>query len=425
MANSIFIVVLASIFSAFFSGMEIAFVSANRLKVELDKKQKKNSSGIVSRLIAKPTRYISTMLIGNNIAIVVYSIFMVEILNHFISKWPINIGVIMLIQTIISTLIILIFAEFLPKAFFITNPNIFLRLFAIPVYFFYIVLYPIALFSIGLSNLFLHLFSIKPKKNQQQLFFNKIDIDYLVNEYSSIDDNNEDIQHELKIFQNALDFSKVKLRECMIPRTEIVALPINTDIEILKQTFIETGYSKILIYINNIDNIIGYVHSSDMFKMPNVLKDILHNVSIVPETKSAKDLLAQLIKEHKSIAVVVDEFGGTAGVITVEDIIEEITGEIEDEYDTTELIEKLISENEYVFSGRMEIDYLNEKYHLDIPESEDYETLAGFILKNHPNIPKNNEEIIIPPFVIRIIKISPVKIDLVRIIKKNNKFVKQ
>ncbi len=418
MATTIIIVILASIFSAFFSGMEIAYISANRLKVELDKKQRKFSSGIVSRLMSRPTGYISTMLIGNNIAIVVYSIFMVEILNPFISHWPVNTGIIMLVQTVISTLIILIFAEFLPKALFIKNPNIFLRLLAIPVYFFYIILYPVAQFSIGLSNLFLRLFGIKPEKKQQQLSFTKIDIDYLVNEYSGSEDSEEEIQHELKIFQNALDFSKVKLRECMIPRTEIVALPIDTDIKMLKQTFIETGYSRILIYKDNIDNIIGYVHSSDMFKMPETLKDILLEISIVPETKSAKDLLAQLIKDHKSIAVVVDEFGGTAGVITVEDIIEEITGEIEDEYDITELTEKVISENEYIFSGRVEIDYLNEKYQLGIPESEDYETLAGFILTHHPNIPKSNEEIIVAPFTIRIIKVSQVKIDLVRLIKK-------
>jgi len=258
---------------------------------------------------------------------------------------------------------------------------------------------------------------LKQKKEKQQLTFGKIDIDYLVSEYGESNNQEDTLQHELKIFQNALDFSDVKLRECMVPRTEIIALPDDATLNTVKQTFITTGLTKILIFKGNIDNIIGYVHSSDLFKQPTSLKEILHKIPIVPETKSAKDLLSQLVKEHKSIAVVVDEFGGTAGIITVEDIIEEIIGEIEDEFDSHDLVEKVISENEFVFSGRMEIDYLNEKYHLNIPESENYETLAGFILNNHANIPKVNEIVEVPPFLFTILKASPVKIELVKLTK--------
>ncbi len=420
MATAIIIVVITLFFSAFFSGMEIAYISANRLKAELDKKTHKISAKIVSRLMQRPTRYIASMLIGNNISLVVYGLFMAIVLEPFLLHWTTNTGLLLISQTIISTLIILIFAEFLPKVFFAFNPNIFLRIFAIPVYTFYIILFPIAQFTITLSNLFLKLFGIKPKRKRQQLSFSKIDIDYLVNEYVNLEEKEEEIQHELKIFQNALDFSAVKLRECMVPRTEITALAQDTSIETLKQTFTETGFSKILIFREDIDNIIGYVHSSDLFKFPQSIKEILHEVPIVPETKSAKELLSQLIKEHKSIAVVVDEFGGTAGIITVEDIIEEITGEIEDEFDTTDLIEKVISENEYIFSGRAEIDYLNEKYKLGLPVSDDYETLAGLILSNHTNIPKNNESIVVQSFHFEVLKATPVKIDLVKLKKSDS-----
>jgi len=413
MTTAIVIVILTLISSAFFSGMEIAYVSANRLKAELDRKAHKLSAKIVPQLLHKPTGYIASMLIGNNISLVIYGLFMAILLNPILVSWSSNSSILLILQTIISTFIILIFAEFLPKSFFVSNPNNFLRIFAVPVYFFYILLFPIAQFTIGLSNFFLRIFGLKPQKEKQQLTFSKIDIDYLVNEYA--EEKEEKIQHELKIFQNALDFSEIKLRECMVPRTEIIALEEDTNIDTIKQTFIETGFSKILIFKENIDNIIGYVHSSDLFKFPETTKEILLEVPIVPETKSAKELLAQLIKEHKSIAVVVDEFGGTAGIITVEDIIEEITGEIEDEYDTPDLVEKKISENEFIFSGRIEIDYLNEKYQLELPESDDYETLAGFILSNHTNIPKVNEKIDIQSFSFTILKATPVKIELVKL----------
>lgn len=417
MITTILIIISTLIFSAFFSGMEIAFVAANRLKAELDLKSNKLSSKIVSQLLQRPTEYITSMLIGNNISLVVYGLFMTVLLNPLITLWISNPTILLILQTLISTLIILIFAEFLPKSFFISNPNNFLRIFSIPVYFFYIVLFPIAQFTILLSNLFLRIFGLKQKKEKQQLTFGKIDIDYLVSEYGESNNQEDTLQHELKIFQNALDFSDVKLRECMVPRTEIIALPDDATLNTVKQTFITTGLTKILIFKGNIDNIIGYVHSSDLFKQPTSLKEILHKIPIVPETKSAKDLLSQLVKEHKSIAVVVDEFGGTAGIITVEDIIEEIIGEIEDEFDSHDLVEKVISENEFVFSGRMEIDYLNEKYHLNIPESENYETLAGFILNNHANIPKVNEIVEVPPFLFTILKASPVKIELVKLTK--------
>ncbi len=415
-----FVIILASLLlSAFFSGMEIAFVSANKLKIELDKKQHTTSSKIIAFFIDRPSVYIATMLIGNNIALVIYGMVMAIVLEPAIAYIVDSEIIILLLQTLISTLIILVTAEFLPKTIFRLNPNFVLKIFALPVFFFYIVFYPITLLSVSLSNNFLKtLFNINIKKNNPQTAFSKVDLDNLINTHSSgSEDNTEDeIENELKIFQNALDFSNIKLRECIIPRTEIAGIDINDNIENLKQCFIETGFSKILIYKETIDNIVGYVHSSDLFKNPKTIKAMMRDIMIVPETMPANKLLADFIKENKSIAVVVDEYGGTSGMVTIEDIIEEITGEIEDEYDMSGTTEKQINDNEYIFSGRLEIDYVNDKYNLNLPTSDEYETIAGLILSHYGSFPEPNQIITIDEIgTFKILNVSKTKIELINL----------
>ena len=415
------IIIGSLIFSAFFSGMEIAFISSNKLRIELDKKQKLYPSQIISIFIKNPGQYIATMLVGNNIALVIFGIIMAIILKPFIIKFSSNEIAILIIQTIISTVIILFTAEFLAKALFMIRPNIALNIFSPPVLFFYIIFYPITKIIIWISNFLLKfLFNIKINKQQGKNVFGKVDLDNLINEGHSELKMDNQIEHNVKIFQNALDFSKVKLRECMVPRTEITALELNNSIEELKQKFIETGFSRIIIYKNNIDNIIGYINSKKLFEKPKNIKSKLVRVLIVPETMAANKLLSLFIKEKKSIAIVVDEFGGTAGMVTIEDIIEEIFGEIEDEHDVIELEEKQINENEFVFSGRLEIDYLNNKYNLNIPETGDYETIAGFILYHYESIPKINEKITIDSFTFKILKVTHTRLELVNL-KKINK----
>ena len=396
--------------------MEIAFISSNKFKIELEKKQGLYSSRIISIFTKHPAQYIATMLVGNNIALVIYGIVMAIILEPAISKFTSSEITILIIQTIVATIIILITAEFLPKTLFMINPNIALNIFAVPVLFFFILFYPIVKITIILSNTLLKNF-LKVKINtisqQGNIAFGKVDLSNLLEENQNNKNKTSEIAHDIKIFQNALDFSKVKLRECMVPRTEITALDINDSIENLKQKFIETGFSKILIYKDSIDNIIGYVHSSELFKNPESIKSMLLELSIVPETMPANKLLTSFIDENKSIAIIVDEFGGTSGMVTIEDIIEEIFGEIEDEHDTSDLEEKQISENEFIFSGRMEIDFINEKYKLKIPESDEYETIAGFILHHHESIPNQNEYIIVNSFNFKILKLSKTRIELV------------
>ncbi|MCK4663676.1 MAG: HlyC/CorC family transporter [Bacteroidales bacterium] len=417
-------ILITLVFSAFFSGMEIAFVSSNKLRIELDKKQGYYASGIISIFIKNPSQYIATMLIGNNIALVIYGIIMAIILEPFILTFTHSDSAILIIQTIVSTLIILITAEFLPKTLFQINPNLFLNLFSIPIYFFYILFYPFTKFTIALSNTFLKsIFNVKINKTYEKTVFGKVDLDDFLESHKKEVDKSKEIKHEVKIFKNALDFSKVKLRECIVPRTEIAALEINNTIEELKQKFIETGFSKILIYEESIDHIIGYAHSSELFKNPKDIKSMMHRLQIVPETMPAKKLLSLFTNEHKSIALVVDEFGGTSGIVTIEDIMEEIFGEIVDEHDIIELEEKIINENEYLFSGRLEIDYINEKYNNIIPVSDDYETIAGYILFHHGNIPNVNDNIKINNLNFKILKVSSTRIELIelKIIEKNSK----
>lgn len=411
------IILITLIFSAFFSGMEIAFLSSNKLRLELDKKRGTLPAKILSEFSENPGQYIVTMLIGNNTAIVIYGIFMAILLEQVIHLYVIAETWILIIQTVISTLVILILAEFIPKALFRTRPNIFLNIFAVPVAFFYYLFYPVGQFTIALSNIILRIFFHVKKPHQPvDQVFGHSDLLRLVHE-SQAESAGLEEDHNIKIFQNALDFSKVKLRECMIPRTEIVALEKTATIEQIRNTFIETGLSKLLIYENTIDNIIGYASIKDFFTYAGEPEFILHPLIIVPESMPANKLLSFFVEHKKNIALVVDEFGGTSGIVTIEDIIEEIFGEIEDEHDTSVLTEKEIIPGEYIFSGRLEIDYLNEKYNLDIPEKDDYETLAGFILYYYESLPKTNQILVIEPFEIKILKTSETKLELVQLKK--------
>lgn len=414
--NDLIIIFSMLALSAFFSGMEIAFIAANKLRMELDRSKNTLSSKIVSIFSRFPGHYISTMLVGNNIALVVYGIVMAKMLEPSIALWVESESLILTVQTIISTLLILVTAEFIPKTLFRINPNLALNVFAMPVMFFYIVFYPVTIVTMLLSKNIIHkLFKTKITEDEETQAFGKVDLDHLVQEGQDTQAIAEDDMHDIKIFRNALDFSKVKLRECIVPRNEIEAMEFTSEIDDLTQRFIETGYSRILIYKESIDNIIGYVHSSLIFKKPQSIKSALSRIIFVPETMAAHKLLNLFTKEQKSIAVVVDEFGGTAGMVTIEDIMEEIFGEIEDEHDNIDLEEQVISETEFLFSGRLEIDYLNDKYELNLPESEEFETLNGFILFNHESIPKYNETIRIDQFSFKIVEVSNTRVEKIKL----------
>lgn len=409
-------IVISLLFSAFFSGIEIAFVSANKLKIELDNQQGTIHGKILSKFSKTPEKFIAAMLLGNNTALVIYGIFMALILEPTIQKFIADPFIILILQTLISTLIVLFTAEFLPKVIFIINPNNTLKILAIPVWIVYWILFPFTQIILLLSNGILKLFGTDT--SQSDMAFSKNDLTHLMDDLTETQETEEAIDHEIKIFKNALDFSDVKARECMIPRTEIIAVDIESKIDTLKNLFIETGLSKILVYRDNIDNIIGYVHSFDLFKMPESIKEILLPISIFPESMSASEALNQFIKQHRSIAVVVDEYGGTSGMLTIEDVIEEIFGEIEDEHDKEDLIEKQLNENEYLFSARIEIDYLNTEYGFNLPESEEYETLAGYLLHISENIPDKNDIIKTDNYNFLIEEVSDNKIITVKIIKK-------
>jgi len=412
------IILVSLIFSAFFSGMEIAFLTSNKLIIEIDRKHNVFSSRIISVFTRNPDRYIATMLVGNNIALVLYGIAIARILETPIAH-ILNTNsevLILLIQTLISTLFILITAEFLPKALFRINPNRSLRIFSVPVMFFYIILYPISMLSIGLSNFTMkHLLKVNIGERKNQTVFGKVDLNHLVNTGNREEEEGERDTDDLKIFQNAMELSNLKVRDCMIPRTEIVALEIESPVQQLIDSFVESGLSRVLIYRNNIDNVIGYVNSKDIFQNPEHIGNYLKTLPVVPETLSVNKLLKAFIKDRKSIAVVLDEFGGTSGIITTEDVIEEIFGEIQDEHDVTDLIALQVSEKVYRISGRHEISTINELFQLDIPESEEYDTLAGFIIYHLNNIPGLNETIQIDKFVLKILKVRANRIDLVQL----------
>lgn len=409
-------IIVCLILSAFFSGMEIAFVSANRFRIELDKKQGLFYSNIINIFLKNPVQFIVTLLLGNNVVLVIYGIEMAKILEPLINIITTNEFNILIIQTIVSTFLILFTAEFLPKAVFRLMSNFFLNYLSIPVLIFFIILYPITYLIMLLSHLFLKRFVKKEDTKQSDMYvFGKVDLNYLMEDAKQSGNQLLDTEHEIRIFQNALDFSKVKLRECMVPRTEIVAVEDTFTIEELRNKFISTGFSKILIYRGNIDNIIGYVSSKDLFKKPLSMKSKIIKAPTVPETMYANKLLRTLLRERKSLAVVVDEFGGTSGIVTTEDIMEEIFGEIEDEHDIDKIDEKVLGENEYIFSGRLQIDYLNKKYNLKFADSEEYETLAGYIFSCIGRIPVLNEKFSIGNFTFKILKINNKSLELIHL----------
>lgn len=389
----ILLILLTIVLSAFFSGMEIAFISSNKFKIEIDNKQGYLPGKILSGFSKAPSKFISAMLVGSNIVLVLYGTIMAKLLEPLLRVYISNEFSVLMIQTFVSTMLILVTGEFLPKTLFRNHSNTMLNIFAVPAYIFYRVLYPLVFVTAAISEWLIRIsFRVQLKHEEQS--FGRLDLHNYLNEATSTTGKEpEDIDTEIKIFQNALSFSDIKVRESMIPRTEIVAIDVDETVEVLRAKFIETGLSKILIYSGNIDNIIGYVHTFELFKKPETIRSIIFPISNVPETMPAKELLRVFMQQHRSIAIVVDEFGGTAGMVTIEDVVEEIFGEIEDEHDVDELIEAKISNTEFLFSARLEIDYLNNEYGLHLPIGEEYETLNGLILSHHESIPEKGEAI--------------------------------
>jgi len=412
---SIVIILTTLVLSAFFSGFEIAYVSSNKVHIEILKKQEGLIANILTRLTYRPSKLLATMLVGNNVALVVYGFEMGKVMTLLLPPFFQNV----LWHTIISTLIILITAEFMPKVFFQIYANQLLKLFAIPAYFFYLLFYPFSSFIIWISDFVLRVF-FKTKGDYVPLSFTKVELVDYISEQMGNAPKKEEVDAEVQMFQNALEFSGVKAREIMIPRTEIVAVDLNETIENLIATFVSSGFSKILIYNENIDDIVGYVHSFDMFKKPKTIKEVLIPVVTIPETIQINEVLNLLMRKQKSMAVVLDEYGGTSGIVTLEDIVEELFGEIEDEHDKDKFIEEKISDDEYLFSARLEVDYINETYHLNLPESEEYETLSGLIVLHTEEIPTQGETISLPPFVFSIEACSQTRIETVRIFIKEN-----
>jgi len=411
-------IILTLIFSAFFSGMEIAFISANRLKIALDDKQGGVKAKILAFFDKKPASFIGAMLLGNNAAIVAYSMFMAMAIEEPLTDMIGMAWLVLLLQTIITTILVLIFAEFLPKAIFRINPNRALSMLAFPLIIIYGLLWLPTFMVIGLAELILKIF-IRDSGDSSKVVFEKTDLDNYLDEYTKDVEDAEALDHEVRIFHNALNFADVIARDCMVPRNEIVAFEIEDDLIELRTKFIQTGLSKILIYRENVDNIIGYIHSYELFKNPETIKSILLPVSIIPETINANKILEELIKKNRSIALVVDEYGGTAGMVTMEDVIEEIFGEIQDEHDLSDVSNRKINETEFELNGRAEIDFLNEEFRLDLPPSEEYETLGGFIIGKTQNIPKQGDVIRIDNFVITIKEVSNTKIEMVRVLLLN------
>jgi putative hemolysin len=410
------IIILCLILSAFFSGMEIAFISSNKIYLEIEKKQGNFLSKILTKLTEKPSKFIAAMLIGNNIALVVYGFLMGELLMNWIDSFQYHFSDLanLFIQTFLSTMVVLVTAEFLPKVFFQIYANTLIKFFAVPAYVFYILFYLISSFFIWVSDFILKRF-FGSDGDQVQLYFSKIELgNYIVEQMSTVDDD-DDVDSEIQMFQNALEFSGVKARDVMSPRTEIVAIDLFDSIAELKELFIETGYSKIVVYENSLDEIVGYVHSYDLFKKPKNIKAIVISVEFVPETIYIKDVMNLLTKKRKSVAVVLDEYGGTSGIVTIEDIVEELFGEIEDEHDSDEeLIEKELGDYTYIFSARFDVEYLNQTYKLNIPESDSYGTLGGFIVDFTNDIPLKGEMITIGSYHFVIEEATNKKIELVK-----------
>lgn len=419
MSSNLYISILVTLlFSAFFSGMEMAFISANRVRLELDNQKEGATSRIIKFFYSHTERFISTMLVGNNIALIIYGILMARLLEPWISTFCHNDFLVVALQTLASTVIILFTAEYLPKALFKLNPNMMLRAFAIPLYCIYWTLYPISSFATLLSHGILRIAGL-PIVKERKGVLTKVDLDFFVQKgLDSVDeDDSDNDQQELQLFQNALDFSNVKVRDCMIPRSELTAVSIDTPLNKLNRLFVETGYSKIPVYREDIDNLVGYIHSSEMFKKPKQWTSKIIAIPFVPETIAANKVLRMLMEQKKSIAAVIDEFGGTAGVITMEDLFEEIIGDIEDEHDHVQLIEKKISDKEYELSGRLEISKINEDFDLKLPESEEYLTLAGLVLHELQSFPHEGDIITLEDEKIKMVvaKASATKIDLIRL----------
>ncbi|EAQ40650.2 hemolysin family protein [Polaribacter sp. MED152] len=410
MEVELIIIIISILLSAFFSGMEIAFVSANKMHIELEKKRAGFIPKILTIITQKSSKFITTMLVGNNISLVIYSYYMGSLLIRLFPLEGYNDFSILLIQTVISTIIILITAEFLPKAIFRIYANEVLKIFAIPAYIFYYLFHFFSEFITLISDFFLRVF-FKTNSDEQQTEFSKEELGNYINEQLEIGNDDEEVDSEIQIFQNALIFQNVKAREVMVPRTEIISVEIHETVTNLKKLFIETGLSKVLVYKTSLDDVLGYVNAFELFKKPKTIKSILLPLEIVPESMMINDILNTLMKKRKSVAVVVDEYGGTSGMITVEDIVEELFGEIEDEHDSQEFLEEKLKDDHFNFSARIEVDYLNEEYDLNIPKSEAYETLGGFIIEHTENIPEEKEVLEIDNFEITILKISGAKID--------------
>ncbi len=421
MGTAVIIILCCLLLSAFFSGMEIAFISANKIHIEIEKKQEGFLAKILTRLTKKPSKFIATMLIGNNIALVVYGLYMGDLLMDWFQSFQGSENQVIQVlltdfslftQTIISTLIILLTAEFLPKVLFQIYSNTLLKILAFPAYVFYILFSLISDFVIKISDIILKVF-FKTEGDEVQLAFSKIELGDYINEQMETVEKEDDVDSEIQIFQNALEFAAIKARDVMVPRTEIEAMEIHETPKNLTKRFSETGFSKILIYKDTIDNIIGYVHSYELFNKPKTIKSVLMPVEFVPETMLVSDILGSLTKKRKSMAVVLDEYGGTSGILTVEDIVEELFGEIEDEHDTTDLFEEQINATNFKFSARLEVDYINENYRLDLPESDEYGTLGGLIVNETGEIPSKDSQIKINNFLFTILEVSSTKIDLV------------
>lgn len=416
MTTTILLLIVVILFSALFSGMEIAFVSSNKLLHGIDRNESSMTSNVINKFYENSNNFISSLLVGNNIVLVIYGILMAKLLNATVlSGLADNEGVRLFLETLISTIVIIFTGEFVPKALFRIDPNSALKRFALFTYPIYIILYPFSRFTTLCSCLILRLFNVKIKDEAMDTTFSKTELNNLIQ--SSLDnaDEEQEIDNDVRIFQNALDFSNIKVRDCFVPRTEIEAVEINTPLEELKSAFIESGHSKIVVYKDNIDNIIGYIHSSELFRLNKKWQQKICKMPYVPETLSAQKLMRTLMQQKKSLAVVVDEFGGTSGIISLEDLLEEIIGEIEDEHDNQNLVAKSIGNNEYILSGRLEIERINEMFGIDLPESDEYQTLGGLILVHHKRFPQMNETINVGKFRIRAIKLRSTKIELVKL----------
>ena len=436
MTNLIIGLIVTMVFSAFFSGMEIAFVSSNRLRAEMDREKNGLAQRAIDVFYRHPNNFVSTMLVGNNIALVIYGILFAHIFDATLF-YPLSDGMRVTADTLLSTIVVLFTGEFLPKTIFKSNPNTMLTVFALPAYLCYLLLYPISRFATLLSRGLLRLFGVKLPKESDDKEFTKVDLDFLVQ--SSIDNakDEDEIEEEVKIFHNALDFADTKVRDCMVPRTEIDAIDIDDcTLEELKSKFIESGHSKIIVYREDIDHIIGYIHSSEMFTLspklgddrglnkttsdpqpPNLggLEGHIQQMPYVPETMAARKLMQIFLQQKKSLGVVIDEFGGTSGIVSLEDIVEEIFGDIEDEHDNTKYVAKVLNDGDYLLSARLEIEKVNELFDLDLPESDDYMTVGGLILHEYQSFPKLNEVVKIGRFEFKIIKNTMTKIELVKL----------